>query len=239
MKKDNLMFGVFGLIVGLVVGFVFANSVNKTAAVATPGGPVPGSTSTSLSGNPALPPDHPPLGTSSGDMGNTPGEIVPQVAAAIEKAKAEPKNFEAQMTAADLYYQIMRFDEAAQFYEAANKLRPADAEPMIKLGNSLFDAEKYVEAEKWYLQALEKEPKNINVRTDLGLTFYLRQPRDVDRAITEYTAALVIDPEHEITLQNLTLAYNEKGDMASYDQTLNKLRQVNPNNPIVLRSEGK
>lgn len=239
MKKDNLMFGVFGLIVGLVIGFVFANSVNRTAAVATPSGPVPGSTGTSLSGNPALPPDHPPLGTSSGDMGNTPGEIVPQVAAAIEKAKNEPKNFEAQMTAADLYYQIQRYDEAAQFYEAATKLKPADPEPMIKLGNSLFDAEKFVEAEPWYTKALEKEPKNINVRTDLGLTFYLRQPRDVDRAITEYKAALVIDPEHEITLQNLTLAYNEKGDTANYDQTLNKLKQVNPQNPIVLKSEGK
>lgn len=239
MKKDNVMFGVLGLIVGLVIGFVFANSVNKTAAVATPGSAVPGSTSTSVSGNPALPPDHPPLGTSSGDMATGPGEIVPQVAAAIEKAKAEPKNFEAQMTAADLYYQIQRYDEAAQFYEAANKLKPADAEPMIKLGNSLFDAEKYLEAEKWYLLALEKEPKNINVRTDLGLTYFLREPRELDKAITEYKAALVLDPEHEITLQNLALAYTEKGDMASFDQTLAKLKQVNPKNPVVQRNEGK
>jgi tetratricopeptide (TPR) repeat protein len=239
MKKDNLMFGVFGLIVGLVVGFVFANSVNKTAAVAAPGSPVPGSTATSLSGNPALPPDHPPLGTSSGDMGNTPGEIVPQVAAAIEKAKSEPKNFEAQMTAADLYYQIQRYEEAAQFYEAAHKLKPADAEPMIKMGNSLFDADKYTEAETWYLQALEKEPKNVNVRNDLGLTFFLRQPRDVDRAITEFKAALVLDPEYEITLQNLTLAYTEKGDTANFNQTLTKLRQVNPKNPIAVKNEGK
>ena len=239
MKKDNVMFGVFGLIVGLVIGFVFANSVNKTAAVATPAAAVPGSTATSLSGNPALPPDHPPLGTSSGDMGNTPGEIVPQVAAAIEKAKSEPKNFEAQMTAADLYYQIERYKEAAEFYEAAHNLKPADVEPMIKLGNSLFDSNKYVEAEKWYQQALEKDSKNENVRNDLGLTFFLREPRDIERAITEFKAALVLDPEYEITLQNLVLAYTESGDTANFTQTLAKLRQVNPKNPIALKNEGK
>ena len=53
---------------------------------------------------------------------------------AIDKAKAQPQNYEAQMTAADLYYQIERFDDAAKFYEAAAKLKPGDAEPMIKAG---------------------------------------------------------------------------------------------------------
>lgn len=237
MKRDNLMFGVFGLIVGLVIGFVFANSVNKTATVATPNAALPTTAGSSLSGNPALPPDHPPIGTSSGDENPGPGAIVPQVTEAIEKAKANPKDFEAQMTAADLYYQIQRYDEAAVFYEFANKLKPAEAEPMIKLGNSLFDADKFVEAEKWYTLALQKEPKNINVRTDLGLTFFLREPREIPRAITEYQAALAIDPEHEITLQNLALAYKENGDTPNFTQTLAKLKQVNPKNPIVMNSE--
>src|SRR5213080_812309 len=105
----------------------------------------------------------------------------------IEKAKQQPQDFEAQMTAADLYYQIQRFDDAAKFYEAASKLKPADTEPMIKLGNAYFDAAqtaaennnmqaatpKFALAERWYAEALEKEPKNISVRTDLGLTFFL------------------------------------------------------------------
>ena len=69
MRKDNIMFGVFGLIAGLVVGFVFANSLNKTA-IEKPS--VGSATSTSgLSGNPALPADHPPLGTSAGDSTQT------------------------------------------------------------------------------------------------------------------------------------------------------------------------
>lgn len=231
MRKENIMFGVFGLILGLVVGFVFANSVNKTVpgsspAIANVAGPA----------NPAIPPDHPPLGGQTGDATQT--APIPQVMESIDKAKQQPQNYEAQMTAADLYYQIQRFEDAANLYEAANKLRPNEAEPMIKAGNAHFDAEKYEVAEKWYLMALEKEPRNINVRTDLGLTYFLRTPRDVDRAIKEYNVTLGIDPQHEITLQNLALAYSEKNDRENLKATVEKLKKVNPQNPAVTRLEG-
>ena len=199
------MSAILGLIVGLVVGFVFANSVNRTSVE-----PAVTASGSQPAANPALPADHPPLGASQGAPGTDAG--VPQVTEAIDKAKQQPNNYEAQMTAADLYYQIQRFEEAAKHYEAATKLKPAETEPMIKAGNAHFDAENYEEAEKWYVRALAKEPKNINVRTDLGLTFFLRTPRDLDRAIKEYKASLAITPDHEITLQNLALAYKESGD---------------------------
>ena len=233
MRKDNIMFGIFGLVAGLVVGFVFANSLNKTAIekpstaqTASPG---------ALSGNPAMPADHPPIGTSSGDATQT--APVTQVMESIEKAKQQPQDYESQMTAADLYYQIQRFEDAAKFYEAAVKLKPNEAEPLIKAGNAYFDAEQYETAEKWYLLALEKEPKNIAVRTDLGLTFFLRTPRDVGRAIKEYNVALGIDPNSEITLQNLVLAYRENGDKENLRVTLEKLKKINPNNPAISRVE--
>lgn len=234
MKKENIMFGVIGLLVGSIIGFTFANSINKSALGGTA---TASNTAVSQTGNPALPPDHPPLGTSSGGD-KTQGGQLPEVMAAIEKARAEPQSYEAQMTAADLYYQIQKFDEAAKFYETAAKLKPGDAEPLIKAGNACFDAEKYTDAEKWYLQALEKEPKNINVRTDLGLSFFLREPRDIDSAIREYKASLAIDPNHEITLQNLVLAYSEKGDKENLKTTIEKLKKINPNNPAVTKTEG-
>lgn len=234
MKKDNIMFGVLGLVVGLIVGFAVANSINKTAYE----NPENSRASNSASNkNPALPPNHPPLGDATGEQSQSAPR--PEVMAAIEKAKADPKNYEAQMTAGDLFYQIGRFDEAAAFYETAAKLKAGDPEPMIKAGNANFDAEKYETAEKWYLQALEKDPKNVNVRTDLGLTFFLRAPRDLDRAIKEYKASLSVKPEHEITLQNLVLAYDEKDDRENFAATLEKLRKINPNNPVVKRIDNE
>ncbi len=245
MKKDNVMFVVLGLVVGLVVGFVGANSINKTSPgqVAAPASQM--TANASASGIPNLPADHPPLGTSSGSPGGDGGSgdqtkaaQMPQIAAAIEKAKQKPNDYDAQMVAADLYYQIERFDDAAVFYEAANKIKPSEVEPMVKAGNAYFDGEKYEPAEKWYLKALEKDPKNINARTDLGLTFFLREPRNIERAIKEYKTALTIDPNHEITLQNLTLAYTENGDKENLARTMEKLKAVNPNNPVILKSQG-
>lgn len=233
MNKSSILFGVFGLLVGLVIGFVFANSVNKT------GGPEKQMGQTSmpagLPGNPGMPADHPPIGTQPGGADQT--APITQVMESIEKAKQQPQDYEAQMTAADLYYQIQRFDEAASFYEAASKIKPGEVEPMIKAGNAYFDGEKYEIAENWYVKALEKDPQNLGVRTDLGLTFFLRNPRDMDRAIKEYKAALAIDPRHEITLQNLALAYAESKDSANLKATVDKLKAVNPNNPAISRLE--
>jgi tetratricopeptide (TPR) repeat protein len=251
MKKSNLMSAVLGLVAGLIIGFMGANSINKSAYEVQPATPPSANAPNS---NPALPKDHPPIGTSAGEQApNAQGGPRPEVAAAIEKARAQPQNYEAQMTAADLYYQIQRFDEAAKFYEAAAKLKPSEVEPMIKAGNAYFDdaqmaaknddnrtaTPRFVLAEKWYTQALQKEPRNITVRTDLGLTFFLREPPELERAIREYKTALSIDPNHEITLQNLTVAYKAGGDQANYQATLEKLKKVNPGNPVVMKPDAK
>ncbi len=239
------MFAIIGLLVGLIVGFTGANSINRSALSQ----PTPASGPSNSSSS--LPPNHPPIGT-TGDAGpQTQGGAIPEVTAAIEKAKTRPQDYEAQMTAADLYYQIQRFDEAAKFYEAAAKIKPDGTEPLIKAGNSYFDAaetarenddqetanRKFPEAEKWYTAALVKDPKNVDVRTDLGLTFFFREPRDIDRAIKEFKGSLAIKPEHEMSLQNLASAYKEKGDDQNYQATLEKLRQVNPNNPQVKKPD--
>ncbi|HEY2848167.1 MAG TPA: tetratricopeptide repeat protein [Pyrinomonadaceae bacterium] len=243
MKKDNVMFGVIGLLAGLIIGFIATNWMNRSALsaapVATAAGPLDVNANTSQ-----LPPNHPPIGSNGGDAGG--GGPLPQVQAAIDKAKQNPQDYEAQMTAADMYYQIRRYDDATIYYEAAAKIKPGEKEPLVKLGDSYFDAaetasenndqatanSKFPIAEKWYTEALAKDPKDVSVRTDLGLTFFLRQPREVDRAIKEYKASLAIEPRHEISLQNLALAYKEKGDTTNYQQTLDQLRSVNPKNPI-------
>lgn len=232
MQKDKLLFGIGGLFIGAVIGFMLANSLNRYGLQYQQ----PTGQSAATSSNMALPPDHPPIGGSGDQRG---GGAVPEVAAAIEKARQNPQDFEAQMTAGDLYYQIQRFQDATKFYEAANKLRPEDAEPIVKLGNALFDAEQYEQAEKWYLKALQMRPKDVNVRTDLGLTFYLREPRDIDRAIKEYQTSLSIQPEHEMTLQNLAIAFREKGDKENEQKTIEKLKKVNPNNPVVAGGTGE
>ncbi|MBK9214736.1 MAG: tetratricopeptide repeat protein [Chloracidobacterium sp.] len=229
MNKENLLFAVLGLMIGLIVGFMFANSVNRDATTSKSSLPAANQL---MAANSALPPNHPPIGNVNGQSS---GMSVPEVSAAIEKARSEPQNYEAQMTAADLYYQIQRFDEAAKFYEAASKVKPAEAEPLIKAGNAFYDGGKFLDAEKWYREALKKAPNDKDIRNDLALTFLSREPADVDRAIAEFNTILSADPKFEKALQNLAFAYREKGDQENLAKTLERLKKVNPNNPELSR----
>lgn len=235
MTKDNFLIGVIGLLLGLIIGFMGANQINRNAAGLTP--PATMASNSATQGG-VLPPDHPPTGSTSGSS-QPQGGALPQVTEAIEKARKDPGNFEAQMTAADLYSQIGRLDDARKFYEASNKLKPEDVEPLVKLGNANFDLGRFEEAAKWYEAALKKDPSQVGVRNDYGLTFFRRTPPDIDRAIKEFQASLATNPNHEITLQNLIVAYTEKGDMESARATFERLAKVNPDNPALKAAGGQ
>ena len=68
------------------------------------------------------------------------------------------------------------------------------------------------------------------MRTDLGLSYFLREPKELDKAIAEYRASLGYNPRHEQSLQNLITALLTKGNTAAVQPYLQQLEQVNPNN---------
>ena len=222
VTKDNILFGIIGLLIGLIVSFIFTNSVNQSYGIGS-----------EARQNANLPVGHPDL-PADGSTGPGGGSI-PEVQAAIEKARSEPDNFDAQMKAAELFYQIQRFEGSIEFLARANKLKPTDYGVTVQLGNANFDSNKYPEAEKWYSEALSKKPDDVNVRTDLGLTFVFREPPNYDRAIQEFKRSLELDPNHVQTLQNLTVAYTKKGDLASAKATLAKLEAVDPSNAAIAK----
>jgi len=76
--------------------------------------------------------------------------------------------------------------------------------------------------------ALKQNPNDATARNDLGLSFYLRSPRYLDRASDAYRDALKIDPRHKKSLQNLTQALIDKGAMAAAGGTLKCLEEVKP-----------
>lgn len=226
MKKNNILFAVAGLVAGLVIGFMFANSINKNAATAAPA-------PTEMQSNSNLPPGHPDIGKGTGT--SAPGAMQPEVTAAIEKADRSPKDFDAQVAAADAHNKIDRFDDAIKYLTAANKIKPDDRETIVRLGNANFDADHCEEAEKWYAAALAKKADDVDVRTDLGLTFVFREPPNYDRAIVEFERSLTYDPNRTQTLQNLTVAYTKKGDAAKANASLAKLERADPTNTSIAK----
>jgi len=218
MSKENVLFAVIGLLFGMMIGFFFANSVNQGAV--TPA-------SSAMQTQPGMPSGHPSVPGSGGS--------VAEVQAAIDRAKSNPNDFEAQMKAAELYYQIQRFDSAIEFLKNANTLQPENFEVIVNLGNAHFDAGKYDEAEKWYLSALSKKPDNLDVRTDLGLSFVFREKPDNDRAIAEFNKVLEANPAHVQALQNLAVAYTKKKDAAKAEEALTRLEKADPSNATIAK----
>ena len=216
MKKENILFGFVGLLLGLIIGFFFANSINQQ-------GPVAPSAAVQPSGD--LPPGHPAVGGNNSD-----GAAIPEVQGAIDKAKQNPSDLDAQLKAAELYYQIQRFDGAIEFLKKANALQPDNYEVMVQLANVNFDADHYGEAEKWYTAALAKKADDPVVRTDLGLTFIYRDEPNYERAVQEFKRVLAAKPNHIPALQNLTVAYTKKAETANAKSTLAKLEELDPSN---------
>ena len=222
MNKENVLFSLVGVLLGFIVGFVFANAANRGAI----GAGAAGAADRQVEG---LPPGHPAV---------EPSAMQPKVdSAAVEQAAkladSQADNFAAQTAAARLQAQGERYDEAAKYYERANKLRPDDYETLVALGNTLFDGNKFVEAEKWYSAALAKNADDVNVRTDMGLTLMFRDPPELDRAVAEFKQSLRRDPAHAQTLQNLTVAYTRKGDVAEAEAALAKLEAAQPKSAAI------
>lgn len=211
------------LIFGFFVGFFVSNNLNRNAglqAVSTQGQ------------------NNPPgfnQQTQVASVKEPNGAMMPDVAETLSQAKNQPENFEAQMTAGDMYQKINNFEKAAQFYDAAAVLKPTEHEKLVRLGNSFFDVRQYEKAETFYSQALEKKPDDIAVRTDLGITFVERQNPDYDRAIKEFREALKSNPKHEPTLFNLSKAFYQKGDPENAQKYLTQLEQTSPNSQLVGR----
>jgi tetratricopeptide (TPR) repeat protein len=233
MTKDNIMFAIIGVLLGVIVGYVFATNINqRDTAMRAPASRTAGQ----ITQDSELPENHPPVSTNAvQDQGGESSED----AAALKQAQAEPDNFDAQMQSAAILYQNRRFDEAIQLLMHANQLRPDAYEAIVALGNTNFDAGRYEIAEKWYTAALVKNPKDVNVRTDLGLSFMFQEPPDVGRAIKEFRKSLETNPNHEQTLQNLAVALTKKGSFDEAEATLKKLSEVNPGNESLtkLRSD--
>ena len=168
MSRENLLFGIIGILLGFIVGFMFASSMSqKTQTAAT-------------SASQDMPADHPPVGAPNAAGGGNPEQVRAQVTADIEKARNEPKNFDAQVKAAELYYRIGRFDQAIEFLLKANELKPTDYNTVVTLGMVNYDAGHYDPAEKWFRTAIKMNPDDVTVLE--GLTETTLQKKDAKGA---------------------------------------------------------
>ena len=183
MSRENILFAIIGLLLGFIVGFMFASSMSQKAAMPAVAGSAQG-----------LPADHPPV-AGQGAAAPNPQAMQAQVQASLEKARNEPQNFEAQIQAADLYYQIRRFDQAIEYLLKANELKPTDYRTVVLLGMVNLDAEHYDQAEKWYRAAMKMKQDDVMVLAGLAATTL--QKGDAKAAEVAIAQLEKVDPNSE------------------------------------------
>lgn len=204
------------LIGGLSVGFLSANYLNRNSESGTP--PV---------GQTDAQPVTPQAVTQNGTMQD--------VAKAIENARSNPENFEAQMQAGSMYAQINRFDKAEEFLDAAAKITSLDFEKTVLLANAFFDIRKFDKAQPLYQKALKERPDDVDARSDLGATFRDAAAPDYAAAIREFETVLAKNPKHEPTLYNLGATYLKMGEKKKAEDVLQRLETAAPGNELAAR----
>jgi len=155
MTRENLLFAIIGILLGFIVGFMLASSISQKQAMQQ-----------ATASRPPMPADHPP--TDAQQNAVDPQAVRNQVTASLEQARNEPNNFDAQVKAADLYYQIGRYDQGIEFLIKANKLKPTDYETVVKLGVFNLDAGHFETAEKWYRAAMKMKSDDVMVLAGLA-----------------------------------------------------------------------
>ncbi|MEI6388359.1 MAG: tetratricopeptide repeat protein [Spirochaetota bacterium] len=83
-------------------------------------------------------------------------------------------------------------------------------EALIEAGNTAMDAKRYAEAIIAYQGALDLDPSNVDVRTDMGTCY--RSIGQSERALAEYQKGLAVNPRHPNANRNsgIVLAYDLK-----------------------------
>jgi tetratricopeptide (TPR) repeat protein len=179
MTRENLLFGIIGILLGFIVGFIFASTMSQRQ------------TTPAVAGQ-NLPANHPQV-QSSGSP--DPQQVFADVQTAIKQARSEPNNFDAQMKAAELFYQIQRYDQAIEFLLKADQLNPDSYEAIVALGQVNVEAQNYDQGVKWLKAALLKKPEDVNVLA--ALTSALLKKGDVPGATNAIATLEKVDPNNQ------------------------------------------
>jgi len=231
MQKNTILYVIIAALAGLIAGFLLTNFFNRSEMNA-----LRAQVEQSKTSKPA---------DTKGSEDNTlsPDEIKAKIA----EADKNPTNlsFQKDLGIALYRYSAMKQDpalltEALRILTRANSIDDKDFDVLVALGNAHFDtgydkddAASFEKARTIYTKALGQKPDDPDVRTDLGLTYFVQKPPDYDKAAAELLRVSRGNPKHERSLQFLVQIYVKQNKPADAEKTLNQLKSINPSNPAI------
>ncbi len=246
VSKSKILYAAAGILAGFIIGFAFANAVNRRHQDHLRAELEHARSSTQKTGDAFAESSRLPADDANG-RALSEDEI--QDAIKTADARARDLYLQKNLGLALYAYQNRTHDTASAAYlpDVARLLKracdanPKDRETIVALGNVLFDiAQKnsepsgFNDARAYYEKALALQSNDANTRADLGLTYFFGRPSDPQRAIIEYRRSLAIDPHHEPALQNLAAALIKTGQREEAASRIDELQNMDASNPAVL-----
>ncbi len=231
MNKKLFWLSIIAVIISFVGGFILANALNRNEI------------SSLQAENGRLKTAQETAKKNDQELSLSSEEISQKIAEADQNPNNIP--FQKNLGIALYNYASMKQDtdllgEISRLLTRVYKNNPKDADVAVTLGNIYFDIgylkktnENFLKAREFYRDALAQKPNDANIRTDLGLTYFLIDPPETDKAIAEYQKSLLVDAKHEKTLQVLTQALLSQNKNAEAEKYLERLKEVNPNNQLL------
>ena len=121
-------------------------------------------------------------------------------------------------------------DKQADPLLATLKTDPRNEELLNKTALTYKAAHQFKDAIAYFQKALDVDPKNVAIRTDMASCMYYTG--DVDGALAELHKSLTYDPKHPGTLMNIgIIKWQGKNDVAGAVTAWQTLLKRNPNFP--------
>ena len=169
----------------------------------------------------------------------------------IAEADANPSNynFQKNLGLALYRYAAMKQDpellsEVGRLLNRAFENDKKDYDVILTLGNIHFDIgyfkkknEQFEKAREFYQLALQQKPNDADVRTDLGLTYFLTDPPQNELAIGEFQKSLRANPKHEKTLQVMAQTFASQNNASEAEKYIARLKEVNAGNQFLTELE--
>ena len=168
MSKDNLVFGLGGVVLGIIVGVLIANfsggsrnqsgfAQNMTPAQQAPQMQPQGQR---VPAQGELPEGHPAIDENA---------LREQLVKQEEILKTKPGDQDALVSAANLNFDLKNYEKAAELYDRAVKNDPNNVNLITDLGSSWLWMNQPVKAIEYYDRSLKLDPNHFQTLMNLGI----------------------------------------------------------------------
>lgn len=229
MKNGALVYCLGGLVIGLIIGFLIANVVNRNVRL-----PISAQT---------------PAATNNRQTENAPESLSrEEIKAAFASAEERKEDAAFQKNLALALYRYAKVQNDSGFLPELQNLlervnqqtKSADFEVLTALADCYFtqgqeksNASLIEKSQDFYRQAVKLNPANTDAKIALASTHLFTKPAQPEKALQELNSILEQNPKNEPALQVIVLALIQDKKNEAAARRLSELKEINPENPAI------